>query len=464
MKRFISFILLLSLFLCFSACNGTDNQESAVSSESTTEKSVSSESASQSISKEESVSTPESSVSAEESFPMVEPTPEDVVVSFIACPDNLVHHSMYYDAIERAAERDGVEPKYTDLHNNVYDFSPIYRLIAEDVKNADISYINQESLIGGDSKPISAYPRFNTPVPMANAVAGAGFDVVNLAHNHMLDSGNTDFLKYSYNLFENLGVKTLGYYPDEKSTEDILIIEREGIKVAFITYTYSTNGITSKDDFVIPYFERELIEKQVALAKEKADIVIASCHWGNEYSYTPNKMQKENAKLLCELGVDVIVGMHPHCIQPMEWLTAENGHKTLVTYSLGTMVSGIRKGMSTLAGMLSFNIIRDGESGEVYIDSPLFIPTVAHYTRGRSVADNDSGSRNFTVYPLADYTQDIAKEHSLVRAELKDGTTLVGGGFSRDTLLTTVRKYIPEEFLPDLGDKPDFDNKGEAKQ
>ncbi len=452
MKRFISFILLFSFIICLSACNDTDNQNSSeiesALSENSTEESINSESAlSQSEVTEESVSVLESSV------PEEPPVPEDVVVSFIACADNLVHHSMYYDAIERAAERDGTTPKYTDLHNNTYDFSPIYSLIAEDIKNADISYINQESLIGGDSKPISAYPQFNTPAPMANAVAVVGFDVVNVAHNHMLDSGNTDFLKYSYNLFENLGVKVLGYYPDEKSTEDILIIERKGIKVAFITYTYSTNGITSKDDFVIPYFERELIEKQVALAKKKADIVIASCHWGNEYSFNPNNMQKENAELLCELGVDVIVGMHSHCIQPMEWLTAGNGNKTLVTYSLGTMVSGIRKGMSTLAGMLSFNIIRDGISGEVYIDSPLFIPTVAHYTRGKSVADNDSGSRNFTVYPLADYTQDIAKEHSLVRAELKDGTTLVGGGFSRETLLKTVRQYIPEEFLPDLGDK-----------
>ncbi len=456
MRKFISIILLVSFLVCFSGCNINDNQSYTESKVEISKEEiiVSEDSSSQSEVAEESVSVMESNV------PEEEPIPEDVIVSFIACPDNLVHHSMYYDAIENAAERDGVSPKYTDLHNNVYDFSPIYRLIAKDVKNADISYINQESLIGGDGKPISAYPRFNTPTPMANAVADVGFDIVNLAHNHMLDSGNTDFLKYSYNLFENLGVKALGYYPDEKSTEDILIVERKGIKVAFLTYTYSTNGITSKDDFVIPYFEKELIEKQVALAKEKADVVIASCHWGDEYSYTPNKMQKENAEFLCELGVDVIVGMHSHCIQPMEWLTSENGNKTLVTYSLGTMVSGIRKGMSTLAGILSLNIIRDGESGEVYIDSPLLIPTVAHYTRGKSVADNDSGSRGFTIYPLADYTQDIAKEHSLVRAEKKDGTTLVGGGFSRETLLKTVRKYIPEEFLPDLGDTEE----GEIKQ
>lgn len=388
----------------------------------------------------------------EESLPEEPIVPEDIRVSFMACPDNLVHHSMYYDAIEKAAEKNGTTPKYTDLHNNSFDFSPIYRFIAEDIKNTDISYINQESLIGGPEYPISAYPRFNTPDAMGHTVADLGFDVVNLAHNHVLDSRNTDFLKYSYNLFNSRGVEVLGYYPNEKATEDILIIERKGIKVAFLTYTYGTNGHTNKDDFVIPYFEKELIEKQVAIAKEKADLIVVSCHWGHEYTYKPNSMQKENAKYLCELGVDVIVGMHPHCIQPMEWMTNENGHKTLVTYSLGTMVSGIRKGMSTLAGILTFDIVKNGESGEIYIDTPLFIPTVAHYTRGRSVADNDSGSRNFTIYPLADYTQEIAKEHSLVRAEKKDGTTLIGGGFSRETLLKTVRENIPQEFLPDLKD------------
>lgn len=445
MRKYLSFLLLFVLILtCFAGCGVGEEAESTDSeiSESSVESSLTEGSAES--------SSPESSVPSLPDEPII---PEDTRVSFMACPDNLVHHSMYYDAIEKAAEKNGVEPKYNDLHNNSYDFSPIYRFIAEDIKNADISYINQESLIGGPEYPISAYPRFNTPDAMGHTVADLGFDVVNVAHNHVLDSRNTDFLKYSYNLFNSRGVEVLGYYPDQKSTEDILIIERKGIKVAFLTYTYGTNGHTNKDDFVIPYFDRELMEKQVAIAKEKADIVIASCHWGHEYTFKPNSMQKENAQILCDLGVDVIVGMHSHCIQPMEWLTSESGHKTLVTYSLGTIVSGIRKGMSTLAGILTFDIVKDGVSGEIYIDTPLFVPTVCHYTRGRSVADNDSGSRNYTIYPLADYTQEIAKDHSLVRAEKKDGTTLMGGGFSRDTLLQTVRANIPEEFLPDLNDQ-----------
>ncbi len=447
MKRiFILIFTLLFAFSAFSACESANETGGVVSEPSYAQESS-------------QISEIESSVaeeSEEESEAEEIVIPEDTVINFLACPDNLVHHSMYYDAIERAAEKNGVKADYSDLHNATYDFSQIYTYIKPLIDKADISYINQESLTGGDSKDISAYPRFNTPVAMGETVADLGFDIVNVAHNHMLDSGNTDFLEYCSNLFISRGVHALGYYPTEESAEDILIIDEQGVKIAFLTYTYSTNGIKNKDEsFVIPYFEEELIRKQMAIANEKADVIIVSCHWGNEYSYKPNSMQRENALLLCELGADVIVGMHPHCIQPMEWLTAENGNETLVTYSLGTMVSGIRKGMSTLAGLLSLDIVKDGETGDISFENVLFIPTVAHYERGRSVADNDSGSRGFTIYPLADYTEEMASKHSLVRAERLEGkTTLIGGGFSRETLIKTVTEYIPEEFLPDL-------NKGE---
>lgn len=443
MNRLLIICLALTLmFSCFAACDTEVTHESSI-----IEVSVESPDSSSPEVFAESGEIAESSIAVESIVP------EDSVISFLALPDNLVHCSMYYDAIENAAESKGVAPNYSDLHNADYDFLPFYTHIAEQIEKADIAYINQESLIGGDSRKISAYPCFNTPVGMAEAVAELGFDVVNVAHNHMLDSGNTDYLEFCSNFFEERNIEALGYYPTKESAEDIIIIEREGIKVAFLTYTYGTNGIENNSDseFVIPYFEEELIEKQIAVAKEKADVIIVSAHWGYEYSYEPNSMQKEYAQYFCDLGVDVIVGMHSHCIQPMEWLESENGHKTLVTYSLGTIVSGIRKGMSALAGMLALDIRKDGETGEITIESPMFIPTVAHYIRGRSVADDDTGSREYTIYPLTEYTQELAEAHSLCRAERIDGkTTLVGGAFSRETLIATVKEYIDEEFLPEL--------------
>ena len=376
---------------------------------------------------------------------------ENQSVSFYACPDNLLHPSLYYDGIRAYAEKNGTTPNYSDLQNASYDFSHFYEFIADDIKNADISYINQESMIGGSSRAIQGYPRFNTPSAMADTLANLGFDIVNIAHNHMLDCGVSG-IEYSNELFSSKGVNVLGYYPNADATEDIMIIERKGIKIAFLSYTYSTNGIgASKDsEIVIPYFEKALIEKQVAIAKEKADFIIASCHWGNEYSYNVNSMQKEYASYLCELGVDVLLGMHPHCIQPVEWLTSQSGHKTLAVYSLGTMISGIRKGGSALAGILKLNIVKDGKTGDVHIDTPQFVPTVAHFVwSAKYVADDDTASREFKVYYLSDYTEELAKNHAIIRIEKREGTTtLVGGGFSLENLNNTVNKYIPQEFLP----------------
>lgn len=453
-KRFFAVLIAFILVIPFAAaCESKKiNTESSVSEAESAEE-ISYESVEPSESKEECSEQEESSEPEESHLADESVIPEDTVVSFYACADNLVHPSVYYDAIENAAKANGTEPDYSDLHNAVYDFSPIYEFIADDIASADISYINQESLIGGDSRPISSYPRFNTPDAMGDAVAELGFDVVNVAHNHMLDSGNTDFLEYCAGYFTERGINVLGYYPNEGSTEDIMIIERKGIKVAFLTYTYSTNGIRNSSDseFVIPYFDKALIEKQVAIAKEKADVVIVSAHWGNEYSYRINSMQEEYAEYLCELEVDVILGMHSHCIQPMEWKTSESGYKTLTVYSLGTMVSGIRKGMSALAGILTLDIVKDGETGEITIESPLFVPTILHYSRERSIAENDTASRHFKVYYLEDYTEELAKEHAILWVEKRDGvTTLEGGNFSKEALVSTVKKYINEEFLPDL--------------
>lgn len=379
-----------------------------------------------------------------------EQMPKDTVVSFLACPDNIIHPSVFYDAIERKAVQNNTKPVFNDLHNADYDFSPIYEYVANDISYADIAYINQETLIGGTSGKIIGYPCFNSPNAVADTVIDLGFDVVNVAHNHMLDSGNTKYLENCNSVFENEGLEVIGYYPDKESTENITVIESKGIKVAFLAYTYGTNGIRlpSKSEFIIPYLNEELVTKQVKIAKEISDIVIVSCHWGYEDTFNPNSEQKKYAELMTELEVDVVLGMHPHVIQPMEWKTASSGHKTLVVYSLGNFVSGMVAGKNMLAGMLSINIVRDAETAEVYIDTPLFVPIVTHYVKKTRVASNDTGYRDFKIYPLIDYTEELASEHGVRRYESSHGTTLVGGKFSVESLNTTLKKYIPDEFLP----------------
>jgi poly-gamma-glutamate synthesis protein (capsule biosynthesis protein) len=149
-----------------------------------------------------------------------------------------------------------------------------------------------------------------------------------------------------------------------------------------------------------------------------------------------------------ELGVDLVLGMHPHVIQPIEWMTHTNGNKTLVVYSLGNFVSGMVSGSNVLGGMLSLEIVKDLTTNETYIESPLFIPIVTHYVKKSRVASNDTGYRDFEIYLLSEYTDELAATHGVCRYEKSHKPTLVGGKFSKETLLLTLYKYIPLEFLP----------------
>ncbi len=437
------FAVLLAVFLTLTfmvACgeNATDNSSTDSTNSSSSEPSTSTDG-------DISDSSVDNTASEEEST-----IPQDTVVSFLACPDNIIHPSVFYDALERAARNNNTKVDTSDPHNAVYEFDSIYEHVAAQIKDADVSYINQETLIGGTSGKIIGYPCFNSPKPAADTVIDLGFDVVNLAHNHMLDSGNTRYLENCYNVFDSAGLDVIGYYPNKASTENITVIESKGIRIAFLAYTYDTNGIRIKNsDFVIPYFSDELIKKQVACAKQVADFIIVSCHWGYEDTFSINSDQKHYANLMCNLGVDVVLGMHPHVIQPMQWMTSESGHKTLVVYSLGNFVSGMVAGKNMLAGMLSLDIVKDAETGEISIESPLFVPTVTHYVKKNSIASNDTGYRDFKICYLSDYTEEQAKAHGVCVYELGKGPTLVNGKFSKQTLLDTLYKYIPMEFLPE---------------
>ncbi len=443
MKKYLFILLSMIVAVSLIACNSASNDISSVSS-------VGSESSSQNTSAPNDdisdISSDDVSdeVSDDTSASVDVPNAplEDTVISFLACPDNIIHPTVYKDAIDRAAAKNGTEPNYSDLHNAEYDFAPIYKYIADDVKNADITYLNQETLLGGTSGSVSGYPCFNTPVALIDNIAELDFDVVNVAHNHMLDSGDTRYLENCNSLLEEKGIEVIGYYPDKDSLNNIRVIEEQGIKVAFLAYTYGTNGqrLPANSSFVIPLFSEELVTSQVNLAKSLADIVIVSCHWGDENTFEPNRDQKKYASLMCELGVDVVLGMHPHVIQPVEWMTSENGNKTLVIYSLGNLISGMARGKNMLGGLFSIDIRKDAETGEVTIESPLFIPIVSHYNRSH---------RDYTVYYLSDYTDELALDHGVYRYEGSGRGSLVGGSFNIENLYKTLNTYISNEFLPE---------------
>ncbi len=380
------------------------------------------------------------------------PAEEDTVVSLLACGDNLIHPSVYFYAMECYAQSHQETCTYVATNDANYDFFPIYENVADRMKAADICYINQETLSGGDGTKIYGYPTFNTPEAVGRTLRELGVDVINMAHNHMLDAGNDSFLIHSDGFFRSLGMTPLGYYANQAATENIPILESKGLKFAFLPYTYGTNGITCSSNTYIPYLDETLIRHQVALAKQQADVVIVSAHWGVEDSYTPNDDQKRYAELFCELGVDAVIGMHSHCIQPMQWMDRPDGKRMLVAYSLGNFVSGMQNGLNVLEGMLSFDVRRDAETGEITVETPVFTPLVLHYVKEDSVDTQlDTGYRGFKLYDLKDYTAELAAQHGVVWYEQNRGhrTTLYGGDFGIEPLYQTLRTIISAEFLPE---------------
>ena len=259
---------------------------------------------------------------------VVPEAPTETRLSFVAFGDNLIHSSIIEDA-ERLATEAGKSEKYY--------FDPMYENFKEIVGNADLAFINQETPIAGPSFPAAGYPQFNTPDEMGDTLIRLGFDVINTATNHMLDCRGKG-LNYHADYWESkahLNVIQVGSYKDKQDYENIRVYEKEGVKIAFLAYTYSTNGMTAGsgyEEIYIPYIDNEEITKKIKEAKEIADLVFVSMHWGYEDSFDLSYDQRESAQAIVDAGADVIIGTHPHVIQEMKWKENAEGHKTLIAY------------------------------------------------------------------------------------------------------------------------------------
>ena len=453
-------MLFLALIFAFCSCaeisvetNDPSASESVPESEAPDSSSIADSSAPDVSGKPDEISDEES---AEESSSAAQTgEAEEKVISFLACPDNIIHPSVYYHALQTAAKNNGVEPDYSDLQNADYEFSHIYDNIAAMINSADISYVNVETLIGGNENPIYGYPVFNSPEKAGETLIDLGFDIYNLAHNHMLDSYNDKYLINCDRFFTERGQTTIGYYENKDDLDNIVIYEEQGVKIAFLAYTYETNGIRlgSSASTYIPYINIDLMKKQMKLAKERADLVFVSMHWGDEDSFIPNSAQRSAAQTLVDEGADVIIGMHPHVIQESKWVTREDGSRCFLTYSLGNMLSGMYGGKNALGSILSLDIICKGDQAP-YVDNVQIIPTVCHYVfKGSVNSQMDTGFRDFEIYLLEDYTQELAAAHGVHRnkalGKIINFDSELDGNFSLETLYSKVKKIIPAEFLPE---------------
>lgn len=258
-------------------------------------------------------------------------TNEDTTFHLTAIGDIMCHNTQYMDAYN------------TDTGE--YDFSYVFEDIEYYIKNSNITVANLETTFAGEDVGYSNYPRFNTPDALAYNLKKLGVDVVSTAGNHSLDYG-FDGLSRTIDILDKADISHVGTYQTQEKRDTIVFRYVKGIKIAFLNYAYGTNGIAIPSDkpYCINLIDEELIKKDIETAKsQEADIIVASVHWGTEYSTTPNDTQNELADFLFQNGVNIILGTHPHVLQKMEkrTVTLEDGttQDGFIIYSLGNFIS-----------------------------------------------------------------------------------------------------------------------------
>ncbi len=402
MKRTTCFILAFLMIILLSSCDKskthTNNLSADIKNEATLDETL------------------------ETSEPVALPEPEIIEyrTSFIGVGDNIIYGTK--DARHNAVEG-----------GRIYNYKPYYAGVAQTIENADISFINQETLMCGDGYSLSYYPMFNSPQEVGLDLVELGFDVVNISNNHMLDKG-ADGLSKTIDFWKGMDVLMIGGYENTDDYENIRVYEKDGLKIAFLSFCEMTNGLVkpSSSPLVIPYINDEEIIRQTSLAKECADLVFVSVHWGDEGSFTPNDEQKRVAQLFADCGVDVILGHHPHVIQPVEWLDGMDGNKTLCVYSLGNFMAQQNRDYNMIGGMISFDIVHSSES-EPRLENVVFIPTVFHFG-GNFLGNN--------VMPFEEYSKELCAVHGV--------RTYYGNYMSYDTLLGYIKNTVSDEFLPEF--------------
>ncbi|MGG5329500.1 CapA family protein [Enterococcus sp. AZ163] len=338
-----------------------------------------------------------------------------VEISFSAVGDNLINDFIY---------------KNNQNADGTYRFDYMYEPTRYLTSEADISYINQETICGGEALGLSGYPSFNGPTEILDAVHGAGFNWLATASNHSMDRG------------ENGVVSQLNYieqnYPDmtvtgsQRSARDsrLKVKEINGVKVGFTTYTYGLNGyaLPLGKEYLVNLIDDETMKADMEELNQISDVQIVSMHWGQEYQSVQDAEQERLAQLLSDAGADVIIGGHPHVIQPMDYISGSSGNETLVIYSLGNFLSSQNESDQMLGGMARGKISYNKATEEVSFQDVTFWPTITY------IGDN---YQTYEVYALKDYTDELANQHML--------HVYNGQDMSRDYFINRVNEIMNDK-------------------
>lgn len=341
--------------------------------------------------------------------------PVNAKVTLVAVGDNLIHNTMITAG---------------QMENGAEDYSSFYKNIKADISAADIAVIDQETILGGSEFEYTGYPVFNTPWAVGEAAIDAGFDIFTCATNHTMDKGFKGIQNECKFFDSHPEVKHVGSNDSEEDYNSILYYEKNGITFAILNYTYGTNGIPLPNDkpWCVNMMDKEKITADVKKARDNCDIIVVFPHWGTENSTSISDYQRDYVKLFSDLGVDIVIGGHPHVLQPIEWVDNETtGKKMLVYYSLGNFISHQINLNQLCGGMAKIEIQKNADG--VSVTSAKLVPVVSWYKK-----ENDKWT--YSVYKLSDYNDEIAGSH-----------TQFSKGATAEYFKTYVNDVIPEEFV-----------------
>lgn len=318
-------------------------------------------------------------------------------ITIAAIGDILIHDRVYNDARE----------------GDHYNFDQIFNNLSTELKKPDLLLANQETIVAGESIGLSGYPTFNSPHEIADSLKKFGIDIVTTANNHALDRG-VQAQELSINYLNQIGLPHVGTYLSKEDQEKIVILEKKGIKVAYLSYTYGLNGIPipKGKEYIVNIIDKEKISNEIQRAKKEADVIVMAIHWGNEYERYPSNEQEELAQFLINEGVHIIFGSHPHVLQPIEWLEGKNGQQGLVVYSLGNFLSGQDEEYRDIGGMVTVTVNKKqrGKSTMITMDTPSFYPTFV-----ASKAES-----NYLMHPLFESQEAIDKYGPSIYSDIMD--------------------------------------------
>jgi len=311
--------------------------------------------------------------SAEPSVP-VSVEPEDIII-----PEPIPNPTVTLCAVGDIMMHDGQIWSGYDPNTDTFDYTHFFSEIKHVINSSDIAVANLETTFGGKELKYTGYPMFNSPDELAATIKDAGFDVLVTSNNHCLDRGEKGVLR-TLKVIEDYGLYSVGTNASPESAEQILIREMNGVKISFLAYTYGTNGIPIPKGkaHLVNLIEEERILEDIKKARGQSDVVVVYLHFGQEYKLTPSEQQRQLAQLLLENGADLILGSHPHVVQPGEWISVEEGGeqiKKYAAYSLGNFISAQRYPHTEEGLILQVTFEKDLEKDRVYTKEILEFPT-----------------------------------------------------------------------------------------